>query len=351
MPINELCEKMAPNTTSEKMKAVFLKGIDQDLSCEETQTPSPEGDEVLVKIRSAALNHRDIWIQKGKYPDIAPPCILGSDGCGVVVETGPDAPEELKDKEVVINPGIAWGSDERHQSRSFRVLGMPDPGTFSEYFCISAQYIYEKPPHLDSRHAAALPLGGLTAYRALFSRAKLQEGEKVLITGVGGGVAQIALQLALEAGAEVHVTSGADSKIRKAMELGAQSGVNYKEERWGEAIKKRTGGFDVILDSAGGRTFSQLVRIAKPGGRIAFYGGTNGNIQDLSPQIMFWKQLTLLGSTMGSDKDFKEMLAFAREKEITPEVDRVFSLDEPQKALDHLNSGEQFGKVVLDVTS
>ncbi len=330
------------------MHAIFLTGVEQDVEWLETDTPQPSGDQVLIRIQAAALNRRDIWIQKGLYPNIQTPCILGSDGSGTVEEVGPDAPESLKGRSVVINPGLEWGDDERAQSQDFRVLGMPDPGTFAEYFCISAKYVYGKPPYLDHRHAAALPLGGLTAYRALFSRAGLEAGEKVLITGAGGGVAQLAIQFAVAAGAEVHVTSGSDEKIQRAMELGARSGVNYKEDRWEEAIQKRTGGFDVILDSASGEAFQALVRIANFGGRIVFYGMTQGKIKDLPPHLIFWKQLSLLGSTMGSDRDFQNMLQFANEQGIRPEVDTVFPMKRSQAAMDHLQKGEQFGKVVLD---
>ncbi|MEO6760625.1 MAG: zinc-binding dehydrogenase, partial [Saprospiraceae bacterium] len=187
---------------------------------------------------------------------------------------------------------------------------MPDQGTFAEYICIPPANIFPKPPPLNWEQAAALPLAGLTAWRALFSRCQLVPGEKLLITGIGGGVALLALQLALAAGAEVWVTSGSEEKLAKALAMGAQGGANYRQPGWDKQLKQTAGGFDVVLDSAAGDGFAALPGLCNPGARIGIYGGTLGKINGFSPQALFWKQISILGSTMGTPADFAAMLDF-----------------------------------------
>ncbi|MBU6341147.1 MAG: zinc-binding dehydrogenase, partial [Bacteroidetes bacterium] len=201
--------------------------------------------------------------------------------------------------------------------------------------------------HLNFEEAAALPLAGLTAFRTLFSRCKLRKGEKVLITGIGGGVALLALQFALKAGAQVFVTSGSGEKIRRAKELGALDGVSYKEPSWDKQLKSLAGGFDVVIDSAGGDGFSALVGLCNAGARIGIYGGTLGKFGPISPQLIFWKQISILGSTMGSPADFDKMLQFVREHKMTPIVDKTYALDAGNQAFKYLEKSEQFGKIVL----
>ncbi len=300
--------------------------------------PIPAEGEVLVTLRAAALNHRDVFITQGLYAGIKMPCILGSDGAG-----------ECGGQPVIIYPALAWGDHLAAQGRDFRVLGMPDDGTFAEQIRIPQENVYPKPAHLAWEQAAALPLAGLTAWRVLFTRCQLQAGERVLITGIGGGVALIALQLALAAGAEVWVTSGSAEKIEKARALGAQGGANYRSEGWDKQLKKEAGGFDVVIDSAAGDGFAALPGLCNPGARIGMYGGTLGKMNGLSPQLIFWKQISLLGSTMGTQAEFAAMLDFVALHRIVPVVDAVFPLAEGNAALARLAEGEQFGKVVLRV--
>jgi NADPH:quinone reductase-like Zn-dependent oxidoreductase len=197
--------------------------------------------------------------------------------------------------------------------------------------------------------AAALPLAGLTAYRVLFVRCKAHPGEKLLVTGAGGGVALFCIQFALKMGLEVYVTSGSDDKIVKAKKLGIAGAANYKLESWPDKLKKQAGGFDIIIDGAGGGDFGQLIKLCNPGGRIGIYGGTNGTVPNFSPQHVFWKQLSILGSTMGSDQDFAEMLDFVSQHKIVPVIDSVYSLRESEKAFGRMEKGEQFGKIVLKI--
>ncbi|MCS6820143.1 MAG: zinc-binding dehydrogenase [Chitinophagales bacterium] len=331
------------------MKALILKGKNQPLELGTTDKPEPKTEMVLVKITAAALNHRDVWIQKGLYAGLKFPIILGSDGSGVVEDTGDNVDRELIGKEVIINPSIGWGDDENVQSKNYKILGLPDDGTFAEYVVVPKQNVAPKPPHLNFYEAAALPLAGLTAWRALFTRAECKKGDKVLITGIGGGVALFAMQFALAAQASVFVTSSSDKKIEKAIHLGASGGVNYTKENWDKNLLEQHGMFDIIIDSAAGKDFSKLIDLAKPGGKIVCFGGTAGNIIDLSPQKIFWKQLSILGSTMGSPKDFNNMLSFVNQHLIRPIIDIVFPLERGQHAMDRMSNKEQFGKIVLQV--
>lgn len=316
----------------------------------EIATPQPAPGEVLIKLRAAALNHRDVWIQKGQYAGIKLPCTLGADGSGEITALGAGVDGWQVGQEVIIYPGVAWGNQQHAQGRDFRVLGMPDPGTFAEYSAVAADYVRPRPVHLSWEQAAALPLAGLTAYRAAFERARLQPGERVLVTGVGGGVAQVAAQFCAAYGAEVWVTSGDDEKLARALALplGLRGGINYQTENWARTLTQQAGGgFDVIIDSAAGAAFGALLDAAAPGGRIVFYGATLGNIPQLPAAKVFWKQLSILGSSMGSLQDFDAMLAFVNEHQLVPVVDKVFPLAEGEAALRYLEAGQQLGKVVL----
>lgn len=318
----------------------------------EVPQPQPAAGEVLVQLHAAALNHRDVWIQKGQYAGLKFPSTLGADGSGEVAALGDGATGWQVGDAVIIYPGVDWGDSKRAQGRNFRVLGMPDAGTFAQYIAVPAAYLRPRPPHLSWQQAAALPLAGLTAWRAAFGRAQLLAGERVLVTGVGGGVALVAAQLAAAAGAEVWVTSGDDDKLARALALplGLRGGLSYRAENWGRTLTQAAGGpFDVIIDSAAGEGFGTLLDVAAPGGRIVFYGGTLGNIPQLPPAKVFWKQLSILGSSMGSYQDFDAMLAFVNQHQLVPVVDKVFPLAEGEAALRYLEAGRQLGKVVLAI--
>ncbi|GAA3917410.1 zinc-binding dehydrogenase [Hymenobacter algoricola] len=333
------------------MHALQLTGIDQPLTLTEVPTPTPGPGEVLVQLRAAALNHRDVWIQKGQYAGLKFPTILGSDGAGVVSAVGAGTDAQLLGQAVLINPGQNWGDNPQAQGKSFTIMGLPNQGTFAEYVSVPAANVYALPAHLSFEQAAALPLGGVTAYRATFTRAGLRAGERVLISGVGGGVAILAMQLAVAAGAEVWVTSGSAQKIERATALGAQGGANYNDENWAaDLVKRAGGGFDVIVDSAAGPGFGALLDAAAPGGRIVFYGGTLGAMASLPPAKIFWKQLSILGSTMGTDEDFAALIRFVAEHRLVPVVDQVFALAEGEKAMRRMDGGQQFGKIVLRVS-
>ncbi|MFA6088155.1 zinc-binding alcohol dehydrogenase family protein [Mucilaginibacter sp.] len=331
------------------MKAIVLESAENPLVYKEVEKPTPGPGEVLVQIKAAALNRRDYWITIGKYAGIKYPTILGADGAGIVAETGEGASEWLN-KEVIINPSHNWGEHPEFQSKEFKILGLPDDGTLAEYVLVKAEYLYPKPAHLTWEQAAALPLAGLTAYRALFIKAKIKKGDKVLIVGVGAGTGTFLLQWALAAGCQVFVTSGSGEKIALAKQLGASAGVNYKAQDWAEELKLFAGGgFDVVVDSALGPDFAKIPDLCCPGGRIVFFGGTAGNIPEINARPIFWKQLQILGTTMGTQEDFKAMLDFVKEHKIVPVVDEVFPLAEAAKAFDKMGSSRQFGKLVIRI--
>lgn len=332
------------------MKAAVLKGIKEPLRIEEVEIPAPRRNEVRIKIKAASLNRRDWWIQQGLYAGLKFPVIPGSDGSGLVESIGKNVNESSINKEVVIYPATGWGEKEAFQEKEFAILGLPENGTFAEYVKVPANCVFSKPAHLSFEETATLPVAGLTAYRALFVKGAWKKGEKVLISGAGGGAGSLALQWALAAGAEVWVTSGSEEKIKRAVALGAAGGVNYRSEDWDTTLKEQAHEFDIIIDSALGDGFSKLVALTARGGRIVFFGGTGGNIPALNGRPIFWKQISILGTTMGSRKDFANMLKFVSEKKIVPIVDKVFPLEDAEKAMRTMDTGtNKFGKTVLSI--
>ncbi|WP_421948562.1 quinone oxidoreductase family protein [Phaeodactylibacter xiamenensis] len=320
------------------MKAIVLEEKGQPIGYRDFEAPVPAAGEVVVHLKAAALNHRDVWITKGMYPGIKTPGILGSDGAGIA-----------EGREVIINPNIGWGDNQEHQKPDYTILGMPSFGTMAEQISVPEDRLVDKPGHLSWAEAAALPLGGLTAYRAIFTKGNCKAGDKVLISGIGGGVALFAFQFALAAGAEVYVTSGSADKLSRAIEMGAKGGANYREEDWHKTLGKASGGFDLIIDSAGGPGFARFPKICNFGARIVTYGGTQGKVPDFSPQLIFWKQIAILGTSMGSDQEFQDMATFVSKHKIKPVVDQVFPIAEATKAFERMDQGKQFGKIVLEI--
>ncbi len=337
------------------MKAIVLSAVGGVEALELRDVPDPVAGpgEVVVLLERAALNHRDVWIRKGMYAGMKLPAILGSDGFGRVESVGPGVAPSLEGRSVVIGPGLDWGDDQRIPGPKFRVLGMPDDGTYARKIKTPASNVFDAPPNLSPGEAAALPLAGLTAYRALATRAQLKAGETLLITGIGGGVSAIALPIARAMGARVFVTSGSDEKLATASAMGAEGGVNYRSGDWTKAALSLIGneGPDVILDSVGGETFSRALGVVRRGGRIVTYGATTGPADKYEITRLFWKQIDVLGTTMGSPKEFAELLKLVGDHDIRPAVDRTFPLAEAAEAHRRMEEAGQFGKILLDVTS
>ncbi|MBN9398723.1 MAG: zinc-binding dehydrogenase ['Candidatus Kapabacteria' thiocyanatum] len=328
------------------MKALLL--TDSSFSVEDVPPPVPGEHDALVKLKTAALNHRDLFIREGLYAKIVLPAILGSDGCGVVEQT----PEfhHLIGRRVIIDPSMDWGPDPMAQGRDYSILGMPRSGTLAEYVAVPAANLYEAPAHLTDEQAAALPLSGVTAWRALMVQGKCSEHDTVLVTGTGGGVATMAVQFAVASGARVLVTSSSNDKLARAIKLGAQGGVNYTSETWTKDLMAIYGQPDLIIDGAGGVGFNDLTNIVKPGGRIVLYGATRGTTPNANMHRIFWKQLRITGSTMGTSVDFGDMISFVADKQIVPEVDSVIPLDRVVEAFDRMRMGAQYGKLVVRIS-
>jgi zinc-binding alcohol dehydrogenase/oxidoreductase len=336
------------------MKAMVLHelgGPDQ-LSYEDVPEPEPGPGETVVRLRAAALNRRDVFVTYGQYPGARPealPVILGSDGSGEVVARGEGADGPDEGTEVVINPALYWGDDPRKPGKEYRILGLPDDGTFAQFVKVPAENVFPKPSHLSHEEAAAIPLGALTAYRALVTRGEVEEGETVVVPGVGSGVATLVVQMAAALGARVFVTSGSDEKIEKAKEFGAEGGVNYDSEDWSRELKSMAGGVDLSVDLAGGEAFNALVSLAKPGSRIVAVGATAGPTPKAMTIRIALKHLDVLGTAMGTNEEFGAMLDLFAEHGLHPTINETYTLEETAKAMKYMEEGKGIGKIVLDI--
>jgi NADPH:quinone reductase-like Zn-dependent oxidoreductase len=331
------------------MKALILNQNTYQFEVRQIDKPQVFNFHVLIRIKAAAINHHELWTIREKELKSDSDIIPGSDGAGIIEEVGDDVKHFSVGDEVIINPSINWGTNDRVHSREFEILGFPTRGTFSQFLLISEKYVHRKPMHLSFQQAAALPLAGLTAYRALFTKGELEANNTVLITGIGGGAALLALSFAVAARADVYVTSGSAAKLSRAVKLGAKGGVSYRDNTWGTQLKAMVDGFDVIVDSAAGKGFRELTELCRPGGRIALFGRTAGHISDLNPKTIFWKQLSIHGTTMGNDREFEEMLALVASKKISPVIDSVFPAGNINAAFEKMDKGEQFGKIVISM--
>lgn len=332
------------------MKAIRLHqpGGPEQLRYDEMPTPRPGPGEILVQLKAAALNHRDVWIRMGMQMADRLPLIPGSDGAGLVAEVGQGTDHLKVGEAVVINPSLNWGDREDRPSLSFKILGGPDPGTYAEYVVVPVENVFPKPSPLSFDEAAAVPLASLTAWRAVITRGQVRPGERVVVLGIGGGVATFALQIARAAGAMVIVTSSSEAKLERARSLGADLAINYTSEDWEKIILERTGGgADVVIDSVGKETWGKALRALRPGGRLVSFGATTGRTTEVDIRHVFWNQISILGTTMGSSREFAAMLHLYEAGRLKPVVDSVFPLREAPAAHRRMDAGQQFGKIVL----
>jgi zinc-binding alcohol dehydrogenase/oxidoreductase len=306
-----------------------------ELRHETVADPVAPPGEVVVELRAAALNRRDLLVAGGTYP-FPLPLIPGSDGAGLRRDTG---------EEVVILPTLNWGEREEVQGSDFQILGGPRNGTYAELVAVPEANLFARPARLSWEEAAALPLAGLTAYRALFSRGGLRSGETVLVLGAGSGVSTFAVQLAAQAGARVIVTSSSAEKIERSVALGAEGGVNYPSEDWVAAVKE-LGGADLVVDSIGS-TWPQSLDCLRPGGRVVVFGATGGTEATLPVRPFYFGQWSLLGTMMGSPADFEGLLGALESGTWRPVIDSVLPLADAARAVETMASGQHFGKLVL----
>ena len=309
--------------------------------------------DVRVRLQAAALNHRDIWSCLRRTP-ADPPVILGSDGAGIVDAAGPEAGGFEPGDEVVINSSQDWLSA-THVPRGdygvgYKILGHPDHGTFAEAIVISCDQLEPKPAHLGFDEAAALSLVGLTTYRALFTQGGLKAGQTVVIPGIGGGAATQALLFAKCAGARVVVTSRANDKLDRAKALGADLALSTESD-WATAVRKLTGGrgADLVIDSVGNAVWAKALDCLANGGKLVSFGATSPGAVEIDLPSLFLRWKSIIGTTMGSRDEYRDMLAFAAAYEVRPVIDRRFKLAHGAEALAYLQSAQQMGKVVLEI--
>ena len=315
------------------MKAIRIHkdGGPEVLRYEDVPDPEPKPGEVLVSLRAASLNHLDLWIRKG-LPSVPKPRILGADGSGIRVDTG---------ERVVINPGLEHG-------QTITVVGEHTDGTHCELIALPEAQVFPLDDSIDFETAAAFPLVYETAYRMLVTKAQLQEGEWVLIWGIGGGVATAAFEIARAFGARTIVTSGSDEKLERAREWGADVAVNHATGDVAAAVKE-VGGADVVVETVGEATWKTSLGAVKPGGRVTVCGATSGPNPPAQLHRFWWKQLTVFGSTMGSREDFLGAYELVRSGRARVHVDSVFPLSETRAAHERLEAGAQLGKIVLSI--
>ncbi|MDJ1476054.1 zinc-binding dehydrogenase [Bacillus sp. LS15-K4] len=326
------------------MKAIvhqYKKGI-EGLEYKFSSETNPNAGEVKVKLKAAGLNHRDLFIINNRK-EMELPLVIGSDGSGIVTEIGEGVSNNLLNSEVIINPSIGWNNIAEVPELP-EVLGGPKDGTFAEYVIVPAENVVAKPSYLTWDEAGVLSLSALTAYRALFTKGRLKCGEHVLIPGIGGGVATFAMLFAKAIGAKVIVTSRVEAKRQFAEKYGADisfnSSGNWEESLRGEKV-------DLIIDSIGPATFLQYFDVLKPNGRIVNFGASSGDKIELPLRALFYNQIDIMGTSMGSREEFNEMIKFIEKYKIKPIMDKVYSLEEAIQALSRMEQGEQFGNIAL----
>jgi NADPH:quinone reductase-like Zn-dependent oxidoreductase len=294
---------------------------------------------VTVALRASALNWHDVLVRQGRYRSPLPH-IIGADGAGVRTDTR---------EQVVVLPSLNWGGSDEAPSRRWEILGDHSPGTYAELVSVPADCLAAKPAGFSWAEAAALPLAGVTAYRALFVRGRLRAGESMLVVGAGGGIATMAISLAVAAGAAITVTSSSSDTIERAVSAGARGGVLHSETEWPEharAMSPNKAGFDLVLDPVG--RWSESVRALRPGGRLVVLGANAAETAPMDIRSFYFGQFDLLGTTMGSSRDFAGLLNMIDRCSVRPPViDREFPLDRAAEAHQHLERGRTFGKCVL----
>jgi len=317
-----------------------------DLKLKEMEEPKAGKGEVVVALKTAGLNRRDLSIPK-RYGDDKEALVLGSDGAGVVEKVGEGVSRFKSGDEVIINPSLRWYENSDVPPKEYDILGMPDHGTFAEKIAISQEQLEPKPEKLTWEEAGVLTLSALTGYRALFTKGEIKEGDTLFIPGAGSGVATFLIQFAKNIGAKVIVSSRSEEKQKRAKEIGAHIVIDTNSN-WLEELADET--IDLVIDSVGRATFNRSLEVVKRGGTIVTFGATTEDVIDFDLRKFFYGQYKLFGSTMGSRQELHAMLDHINTFNMHPVVDRTFSLDNANAALNYLKEGNQFGKVALRIS-
>lgn len=307
----------------------------------------PKKGEVKVRVKTAGLNHRDIWTLHRRGENAAP-VVMGSDGAGVIHAVGEGVENVHIGDEVIINPSLGWPHKSTTPPDGFEVLGVPSNGTFAEYVTIPAENVEPKPKHMTWEEAGVFPLAAITAFRALFTRGKLESQQTVMVPGIGSGVATFVLLMAKAAGARVIVTSRSEEKCRLALELGADlaldSGSNWKQLLKGEKV-------DLVIDTVGTAIWDKAMSVLKRGGSIVNLGATSGQKVEIDLRYLYGGQFNIMGTAMGSSEEFKEMISFVEKHGIKPVIDQVFPHEDTLGAFQRMDESTQFGKICIKVDS
>lgn len=343
------------------MKAALIRspGAIDNISIEHIEPPNVGQDDVLIDVYCAALNHLDLWLVEGEMPglELDSPMTLGADGAGIVAETGKHVDRVSVGERVVINAGLSCGDcehcrkGEQSQCDSFRLLGEHVDGTYAEQVAVPAENVAPLPTGFSFEEGAAFPLVFLTAWRMLVTRAGIQAGDSVLIHGIGGGVSGAALQIASNMGGKILVTSSSRSKLDQAEDLGAHHGIHYPSESISDRVKEITKGrgVDLVVENVGAETWETSQKCVRKGGRIVTCGATTGPAPRTNINRIFWKQISILGSTMGSHGDFDQLVEWMHTSGTRPIIDQTYPLEDIHDAERRLQKGNQFGKIVLEI--
>jgi NADPH:quinone reductase-like Zn-dependent oxidoreductase len=343
------------------MKAAVIHehGGSEVVRVEDIEEPRPGPGEVVLKVLCAGLNHLDVWVRKGRSgARLQTFHVLGSDAAGIVASVGQGVESPKVGERVIINPALSCGHcefclrGEQSTCVSFGIMGLSRSGTFAEQVAVPAGNCHPRPAHMSDEEAGAFALAHVTAWRMLMTRCVLRPGETVLIHGIGGGAALAALQFAKRIGAEVFVTSSSNDKLSRARELGADHTLNYENGNVAEWIAHETSGrgVDVAVDTVGAATWPLDFACVRKGGRVVLCGVTTGSKAESDLRALYWNQFTIMGSTMGSAEDFRQMLRAVTVNKLKPVIDRVYGLGQVRDALERMETGKQFGKIALRVS-
>jgi NADPH2:quinone reductase len=338
------------------MKAVFFRrhGGNEVLEYGDWPDPTPGRGEVVVDIRAAALNRLDLFVRDG-IPGVPLPQVPGADGSGIVAAAGEGVTGLAPGDRVLVQPGLFCGvcefcrGGEQSICVKYRIVGEHAPGTFAEKALLPAVNLFPIPEGLSFEQAAAFPLSYQTAWRMIVGRGRVRPGDTVLIHGIGGGVGWAALEIALLCGAEVIATTSGEEKVREARAAGARLVVDYSVADVADVVRRETGrrGVDVVVDSVGEKTWMQSLKAVRRGGRIVTCGATTGPNPAEEIRLIYWKQISILGSTMANDREFRALYAAVAARRLVPRIDRVLPLSRAREAYRLLEEGRHFGKIVL----
>ncbi|RLL45515.1 NAD(P)-dependent alcohol dehydrogenase [Oceanobacillus piezotolerans] len=309
------------------------------------EDPVAGKNEVVVRLKAAGLNRRDLYIPN-RVGDKKEALILGSDGAGIIDSIGEGVTNVAIGDEVIINPSLRWFENTDAPSKEFDLLGMPDHGTFAEKIVLSEEQVEKKPSYLSWEEAGVLALSALTGYRALFTKGSIREGETVFIPGAGSGVSTYMIQFAKNIGAKVIVTSRSEAKREKVKELGADIVLDTNSD-WNKQLENEQ--IDLVIESVGRATFNRSLSVLKKGGKIVTFGATTEDTIELNLRNFFYGQYQLLGTTMGSREELREMLKHMEHYQMHPVLDRTFPIEQTQEALDFLKDSKQFGKIAISI--